>query len=333
MCRAEYGPALELAEDALAAARSLVDASLMVVGEGLLVAVLAQGGRLVDARSRIEDALAAHARSGAPVAILPTLNHEPGQLFHSLLARWLWILGYPDQALRCAAEGEEAARRLAHPHSLAHAGFFAGIVHVYRRDPPAVRSRVRLVDRICAKWGFPLWLAGARFMSGWCRAQERPDEEAIGEMREGLEGWLRTGCLLETTHYAGLLAGACASAGRVNEALSLVRETLASIADAKNGERFQEAELHRLEGELVLRTTAPDRCAEAESCFRRAIDVATLQRAKSWQLRAATSLARLLAQEGRREEARAGLAAAYGWFTEGFETPDLRDARALLDQL
>jgi predicted ATPase len=119
----------------------------------------------------------------------------------------------------------------------------------------------------------------------------------------------------------------------VDEGLSLVRETLASIADGRNGERFQEAELHRLEGELILRTTAPDRCAEAESCLRRAIDVATLQRAKSWHLRAATSLARLLADEGRREEARAGLAEVHGWFTEGFDTPDLRDARALLDEL
>jgi len=206
-------------------------------------------------------------------------------------------------------------------------------VHVYRHDPSAVRSRVRLVDRVCSTWGFPLWLAGARFMSGWCRAQESPDDEAIGEMREGLEAWVRTGCLLETTHYAGLLATACASAGRVDEALSLVRETLASIEDGRNGERFQEAELHRLEGELLLQTTALDRRVEAEGCFRRAIEVATRQRAKSWELRAATSLARLLAGEGRREEARAGLAEVYGWFAEGFDTPDLRDARALLDEL
>jgi predicted ATPase len=169
-------------------------------------------------------------------------------------------------------------------------------------------------------------------MSGWCRAQERPDDEAIGEMRQGLEAWVRTGSLLETTHYAGLLATACASAGRVDEGLSLVRETLASIADGRNGERFQEAELHRLEGELLLRTTGPNRRGEAEACFRRAIEVARRQQAKSWELRATTSLARLLAGEGRRDEARAGLAAVYGWFSEGLDTRDLREARALLDE-
>jgi adenylate cyclase len=333
MCRAEHAPALELAETALAAAQELADDTSMVVAESLLGAAKAQGGRLAEARAHFEQALARHAASGSPPRIVPTLNHELGQLNHSIMARWLWILGYADQAARWAEKGEEEARRLSHAHSLAHASFFAALVHLCRRDVAAVRSRARLLERVASKWGFPLWLAGGRFMGGWCRAQQGPSERSIDEMREALKAWSETGCVVETTNYAGLLATAYASLGRRGEALGVIRETLASIEAGRNGERFQLPELHRIEGELLLRMGSPDSGEQAERCLRRAIEVARHQDARSWELRATTSLARFLADRGGTEEAREALSESYGWFTEGLDTPDLRDARELLDEM
>jgi predicted ATPase len=152
-------------------------------------------------------------------------------------------------------------------------------------------------------------------------------------MRQGLAGWQATGALSHRPYQLALLAEALARAGQAAEGLAALAEALA--VSAASGERFLEAELHRLRGELLLAGAAagPAAWGEAEACFRQALDVARQQQAKSLELRAVTSLARLHRRQGRQSESRPLLAETYGWFTEGLDTPDLRDAKALLEQL
>jgi predicted ATPase len=155
-----------------------------------------------------------------------------------------------------------------------------------------------------------------------------PSDEAVAEIRQAIGTYRATGTRLHSTHHLTLLAQAVAASGHYSEGLATLIE--AAILVENTGERYVEAEITRLQGTLVL---AQDVSAEAESCYLRALAVARTQEAPSLELRAATSLARLWGEQGRRSEARDLLAPVYGWFTEGFDTADLKDAKALLDTL
>jgi predicted ATPase len=161
-------------------------------------------------------------------------------------------------------------------------------------------------------------------------AEQRRNEEEVAQIQEGLAAIRATGAELNRPYFLCLLAEACTETGRLDDGLSALTEALAA-ADGHE-ERHHEAEIHRLKGELLLRQDDSN-AAEAQSCYERAIAIARKQSAKSWELRAAMSLERLLRDTGRRDEARTMLAEIYGWFTEGFDTADLKDAKALLDEL
>jgi adenylate cyclase len=167
-------------------------------------------------------------------------------------------------------------------------------------------------------------------LSGRLLVEEEDWENGAAEMRRGLNSYEAMGAGVGRSDFLGLLAEACAKAGRIQEGLTILDEALA-WAD-KSAERNCEAELYRLKAQLLLETD-PAETVQVESCFRYAVQVARKQSAKSWELRATTSLARLLAKQGRHDEARLMLAEIYGWFTEGFDTADLKDAKALLDEL
>jgi predicted ATPase len=164
-------------------------------------------------------------------------------------------------------------------------------------------------------------------LRGWALVELGQEDEGLAKLREGLIAYRATGAELERPHWLGLMAAACAKTGRIEEALRVVSEALTAIEH--NGIRYYEAELHRLEGELRLHLDAQ----QAAVCFRRAIEIARAQQAKSWELHAAMSMARLWRDQGKRDEARELLAPVYGWFTEGFDTRDLKEAKALLDEL
>jgi predicted ATPase len=152
----------------------------------------------------------------------------------------------------------------------------------------------------------------------------------VAQVRAGLAAYRGTSAELESSHWLGLLADACLDTGQAEEGLRTIAEALGHVA--QTGVVYYEAELHRLDGELRLRSDAPDE-QRAEMSFHRAVEIARQQQAKSWELRATTSLARLWGEQGRRREGRDLLAAIYGWFTEGFNTADLKQAKALIDEL
>jgi predicted ATPase len=218
------------------------------------------------------------------------------------------------------------------PYSLATALTFAAIFHQFRREWPRAQERAEQVVILSTAQGFPFWLGHGTVLRGWALTAQGHSAEGMAQIRQGIATWRATGAEITRPYALALLAEACGNAGRADEGLSLLAEAL-TLAH-QHGERYYEAELYRLRGALLLaQEHAGARMSEMEASFLQAIDLARQQQARSWELRAATSLARLWQQQGKRVEARALLAPIYGWFTEGFDTADLQEAKALLEEL
>lgn len=205
---------------------------------------------------------------------------------------------------------------------------FAAFSAVYRRDIRSARRNAEQSIAISSEQGYPLWLGGGLASLGWVLGEEGEADKGISYILRALEVLRATESTLGYLQTLPLLAETYRKAGRASEGLHVVDEALALIGATEC--RMDEPEVHRLRGELLLML---GRDAEAETSLRKAIEVARRQAARSWELRATTSLARMWQAQGRIDEARCVLAATYGWFTEGFDTPDLREAQALLDEL
>jgi predicted ATPase len=212
----------------------------------------------------------------------------------------------------------------------------------YRRDIPGTQARAEAVLTLATEQGFPYLIAAGAILRGWALAAQRQVEEGISQMQQGLAAYGATGAELCRPFWLAMLAEAYGQVGRAEEGLYALDEALAHVD--KTGERFWEAEIHQLQGELLLiqgtgkgsaRTATLELSimAEAETRFVRALDIARRQQAKTLELRAAMSLARLWQRQGKQAEAREVLASVYGWFTEGFDTADLQEAKALLEEL
>jgi predicted ATPase len=242
----------------------------------------------------------------------------------------LWAQGYPDQGLRRAYEALTLARALSHSHSLAAALFYVAMIHCFRWEEHALREQADTAIALASEQGFPHWLALGSLLRGWALAIQGQREEGIAQLQQGLAAYRAVGAKLGLSAMLSLLAEAYGKAGQVEAGLQTLAEALALVDQTQ--ERYYEAELHRLQGELLLARSA-EHHAEAETCFRHALDVARRQQSKSWELRAATSLSRLWQRQGKRAAAYELLAPIYGWFTEGFDTKDLQEAKALLEAL
>ena len=241
----------------------------------------------------------------------------------SRLAQILWYLGYPDQALQRSHEALTLARELAHPASVATALYFAADVHGLRREVQRTYELAEAALGLAREHEFAFRVAQAMIQRGWALVvAQGQGETGLTQICQGLAALRATGS--ETGAYLILLVAAYWRVGQIEEGLRVAEEALA--VSRRN------AGLYRLKGELLLRRSA-EHHAEAERCFRQALEIARRQGAKSLELRAATSLARLWQQQGKRAEAYALLAPLYGWFTEGFNTADLQDAKVLLDAL
>jgi predicted ATPase len=327
--RGEIRMADELAEQLMHRAQSKNDSTHLLLAHDALGSTSFEMGKLLPAREHKEAAISLYdpARHG-PFATRKSFDAKGYAL--SYVAMTLWILGYPDQALQRASEAVEFTQALSHPLSLAGVEFFLGVVQQFRHEARAAQKAAEHAIALSVEHGFTFWLPLATILRGWAMAQQGLNGEAIAQMEEGLAAFRATGAGTGRPHWLSLLAEACVESGRLNDGLSVLAEAHA-FANETEGRKY-DAEIYRLKGELLLKQDDSN-AAEAQSCFQRAIEIARNQSAKSWELRATTSLARLLAKQGRRDEARAMLADIYGWFTEGFDTADLKDAKALLDEL
>jgi class 3 adenylate cyclase/predicted ATPase len=254
----------------------------------------------------------------------------PGVTCLAYEANTLWCLGFPAQALQRNQEMLALAQELAHPHSLAQAQHWAAYVHQRRREGLAVQALAEALLALATAQGFPLWMGFGTCWRGWALAIQAQGEAGLAQLHQGLAAVVAAGTTVSRPFCLVLLAEAAGHAGHVAEGLHLVAEALASLETSERGDLLAEA--HRLRGEFLLRQAVPD-APQAETCFQQALDIARRQQAKSWELRAAVSLARLWQQQGKQAEARTLLAPIYGWFTEGFATADLQEAKALLEAL
>ncbi len=265
--------------------------------------------------------------------------------YSSFAARALWYLGYLDQALKRNQEALALAQEFSHPFGLTVALYFAAVLHQLRQEGRLTQERAEAALALSTERGFAQFLAQGTILRGWALAVQGQGEEGIAEMRQGLVAFRATVAEIARPYMFALLAEAYRKVGQAEEGLTVLAEALAEVD--KSGERRQEAELYRLKGELTLQSQGKSRQgkasqdksevqspeSEAEECFLKAIEIARRQQAKSWELRAVMSLSRLWRQQGRREEARRMLSEIYGWFTEGFDTADLKEAKALLNEI
>jgi predicted ATPase len=239
-----------------------------------------------------------------------------------------WLLGYPDRAVATIEDAIGYARGLDHPYTLSFPLFYAPLLSFLRRDLPALERSIEEERRLCGEYGYQFWLVFLMRYQGWVIAERGDPQQAAALILESLAAHGALGARMFEAQIYGMLAEVYARADRTAEALDAVTKGLAFAEST--GERLWEAELHRLGGEVQSMAKCDE---EAERSFEKAIDVARAQRARSFELRATTSLARLWKEQGKKQETRRRLAAIYDWFTEGFDTPDLQDAKALLDDL
>jgi predicted ATPase len=259
-------------------------------------------------------------------------GQDPGVSCLAIGAVALWLLGYPGQALERSRRAISLAQELSQPNSLALALHFAAMLHQYRREGSATWERAQAALDVATEHGFSFWLAGGMVLRGWALASQGAEAGGRAQLQQGLAAWQATGSDTYRTYYLALLAETLNNEGRAEEGLGVLAEAHALVRST--GERFHEAELHRLQGELLLSSAAKGAAPDgAEACFRQAVAVARRQGARSLELRAAVSLGRLYRQQGRTAEARPLLAETYAWFTEGFDTRDLREAKALLEEV
>jgi len=257
------------------------------------------------------------------------VGEDAGVTHRCYLALALWHLGFPEQALKLNGEMVKLARAINHPFSLEYALHHTGWLYQHCRLGMKAQAAGDEQIRIATEQGFLFWHAsGTLYAAGGLLLQGRL-EQGIRLLQNGLEAYRGTGAELAVPYYLSVLADGCLQAGRFAEARAALNEALALVE--KNDERFQEAELHRLKGELALAESGDQ--TSAEECFRRAVGTAQRQQSKAWELRATTSLVRLWQKQGRREEAFRALGTVHGVFTEGFTMPDLVDAAALLENL
>ena len=244
-------------------------------------------------------------------------------------AAWcLWLLGYPEQAFQLGNEALATAERIPHDYTRSRGFYYDSVLHAFRREWTTVESRAAAAIAWAQERGHAMVAAVCGIMQASAQAMLAPREEFVAEIRQGISGYRATGARTQGTCHLVLLAQALVACGRHGEGLAALREAAAFAEET--GERFVEAEIHRIEGNLRL---AANGAVEAEACYLRALELAQVQRARSLELRAAADLARLWAERGERARAADLLAPVYGWFSEGFDTPDLKDAKALVDDL
>ncbi len=333
LLRSELQTARELAEELMSLARSVQDPALLLQAHRALGETLLWLGEVAPSQAHLEQAIALYdPQQHRSHAFLYGTDSSVYCL--TIAAYALWLLGYPDQALKKVQEALTLAQKLSHPFSLAFALAHGSRIHQYCREVEGVQECTEAVMALADERGFRVWLAWGTILRGWVLAEKKQVAEGIVQMRQGLTVFRPLGIELLRPSFLTLLAEACGKVGQAEEGLNMLAEALDTAN--KSGERWYEVEMYRLKGELLLQSgvqSLESRVQEADGCFHQAIDISRRQSAKSLELRAVTSLSRLWQKQGKKAEARQMLGEIYGWFTEGFDTADLKEAKALLEEL
>jgi predicted ATPase/DNA-binding winged helix-turn-helix (wHTH) protein/class 3 adenylate cyclase len=335
--RGELQEGQALGEQLLSLAQRVQETALLLEARHALWATSFWRGKLSSAQTSAAHGIALYQPQQHRSLAFLYGGHDPGVCCRDFYALTLWLLGYPDQALQSSQEALALAHEWSHPFTLAEAWGYATWLHQFCREPQAVQSQAQRVIALSNDQGFPYWVTQGTILRGWALAQQGRGEEGIVQMRQSLETFQAIGTKSLWPYHLALTAEAYGVVGRADDGLMMLGEALAVVHTT--GARYYEAELYRLKGELLLAQEGKKPTAygtrlqleEAEACFQQAFAVARRQQAKSLELRAAMSLCRLWQRQGKQEQGRQLLASIYHWFTEGFDTADLQEAKALLE--
>ncbi len=322
--------ARQVGEQLINLAEHLHDDGLSMQAHIALGVTLAYRGVFSMASTHLDSALALYDASQHRSLSQMYGGHDPQVYCLANQSHVLWRLGFPDQALAKSNDALALARQLSHPNTLAYALNFAGVIHGLRREIYVVETLMEEQIDLATVHSLALWQATGNIMQGWALSEQGQVDAGVAQLRAGLTAHVATGAELALPYWHCMLIEAYLNQDNVSEGLTVLAETLAIID--RTGESQMEAESYRLKGELLLRQFDPD-VSQADDCFRRAIDVARSQQAKSLELRAALSLVRLRRAAGNGGEALALLSSVYRWFAEGFDTIDLLDAKTFLETL
>jgi predicted ATPase len=327
--RGHMHKARALAEEFLGLAAPTEDPLILAVGHRMLAYPAWWQGDFITVRNHSARGLAFYNRDQHRTCVV-SYSQDSGVLCGYLCALADWALGYPTRAMQIMDQTLAHARELEHPYSVAITLLFAAQLSQLRRDPESARTQAEAAIAISREHDLDaveLWCLLPR---GWALAQQGEVAKGIADIHEGIERRRAHGMGAVWPWFLALLAEAYGMVGQLGEGLDALEEALRWVQ--RNDERLYEAEVHRIKGELLLKREASNTTA-AEQCFERALKVARQQQAKSWELRAAMSMSRLWQQGRKRDDARELLTPVYDWFTEGFDTLDLQDARALVHGL
>lgn len=323
--RLEFQSAYQIGKELLLRAETAGDSTLLLQAHHAFGVSAHRMGQFQLAREHLETTLSlCGARRSRPLGV------DMEVVCRSQLSWTLWFLGYSEQALKMNHGAVEVAQALSDPFSLIFAEIFLCYLQHHRRDVHALQGTAERVKSICAKHGFAYGLAHASVFHGVAMSEQGRGEEGLKLIQRAFAEHRAAGAEVNRSEFLYWLAKAHYATGRLDEALDTLSKALGVAEEHEN--LWQEAEIFRLKGEFLLRR-GDSNSAEAQGCFERAIEIARKQQAKSWELRATTSLARLLTKQRKRDKARTMLAEIYNWFTEGFDTADLKDAKSLLDEL
>ena len=311
--RGEYLTARELGEQLLTLAEQVQDAAMLVAAHRALGQMLFYAGAVADAHTHFAQGIALYdAQPHHASAFL--YGEDAGVACRSFAARTLWFLGYPDQGLAQSQQAVTLAQQRAHPLSLDYALRNAAMFHQFRREVRVAQERAEASIRLATEQGLPYWIAFGTILRGWALTHQGQAQAGIEQIHQGLTAWRATGAEIQLPSFLALLAEAHGTLGEPEAGLAVLAEAL--VHGEHTGERYYEAEIHRLKGELLLQQSSSNQ-TEAESCFHQAIAIAQNQQAKSFELRTATSLARLWQQQGKRQEAQDLLAPVYSGSPKG----------------
>jgi predicted ATPase len=328
--RGDHFEARDLAQEALALAESLREPALLVLAHCTAGANAYWRGELGAAREHLEEAIALYEPERHRTHEFLHAGIDPRIFALSYLGAAVSMLGHPEQGRARAQEDLHLAGELSHPFSIAHALFWIAVDHLMAGEPESALEQAEALIALATEQGFPRYLGVGTFLHGWALVEVDQVEDGLAQLRGVVAATRAAGMRMGMPTLLRVLARACGRAGLVDEGLTIAEEALELVE--QTGERVHLSELHATRGELLLAASEGNE-AKAEACFLQALELARSQEARFYELRAATRLVRLWQRQGKQKEARQLLQPVYDWFTEGFDTPTLKDAKVLLEEL